>query len=137
MSNDHDPLAKFRREPRPVSKDDQAQESLTEHQALRLAIGALQQIPDHNPDLMFVLQEAYENGKINARLLDIAPDLQIALQSTQLTMSEAIPMMRNGFIEPAIKLLETSSTKAGMVLSQATPVPPQEVNKQPDIEPEM
>ncbi len=70
-----DPLARFRREPRPVSKDDQEHEALTEHQALGLAIRALSQIPDHAPLLQYELREAYETGQKRTRLAELAPQM--------------------------------------------------------------
>lgn len=57
--------------------DDQAQERepLTEHQALGLAISALQQVPSYQPELMGDLQAAYERGKIPNRSAEITPEM--------------------------------------------------------------
>lgn len=46
MGNDYDPLAEFRRERWQKNDMDQGKEALTEHQALKLAIGALNEIPN-------------------------------------------------------------------------------------------
>jgi len=64
----NDPLAKFRREPRPASNDGQAPELLTEHEALGRAISALSQTPNvylggdysDSSEFIAVLKEAYE-----------------------------------------------------------------------------
>ena len=60
------------------------QEPLSEHQALRLAIDALNQVPNYRLmsgehratyDLIPLLEKAYEEGKANEKLIEAAPDL--------------------------------------------------------------
>ncbi len=78
----HDSLTAFRKEPSQgiVPMTDTEWQPLTEHQALALAINALQQVPDLQPELMFDLQEAYERGKTQNRLTEIAPELYDCIQ---------------------------------------------------------
>jgi hypothetical protein len=76
-----DPLAPFRREQQPASPD-QEQRSLTEHQALRLAIDALNEIPNSRVrmrdyattyKLIPDLERTYQEGERRARLMELAP----------------------------------------------------------------
>lgn len=76
-----DPLAPFRREQQPASSD-QEQRSLTEHQALRLAIDALNEIPNSRVrmrdyattyKLIPDLERTYREGERRAKLMELAP----------------------------------------------------------------
>jgi len=78
-----DPLAPFRRELRPDSTDEQTWETLTEHQALGLAIAALNQVPNHtlNGDykdtykLLNVLDDAYGRGGEHEDISEVKPQV--------------------------------------------------------------
>ena len=132
----NDPLAAYRRErsQRNGMGLGQPQEPLTEHQALRLAIDALNQIPNRSLNgehrntyaLIPVLEQAYEGGKTTEKLTDAAPDLLEALQNLWGVCDAnnyEVPMGYRNQIFAAI--------------AKATPEPaPEQKTREIDIEPE-
>ena len=141
----NDPLAAYRRERSQrnnvdfgqgskAGKPGQAPEPLTEHQALRLAIDALNQIPNRSLNgehrntyaLIPVLEQAYEGGKTTEKLTDAAPDLLEALQNLWGVCDAnnyEVPMGYRNQIFAAI--------------AKATPEPAPEQKTREEIEPEM
>ena len=147
-----DPLAAYRRERSQrngmgleqgsnADKPDQAQEPLTEHQALKLAIDALNQVPNYRLmsgehratyDLIPLLARAYERGKATEKLTELAPRMLDALELCEDALSD---LARDDDGTPSIQALFDIRDIKNQLKRKPEPAPEQKT-REVDIEPE-
>jgi hypothetical protein len=98
MNDDpHERLARFRRKPLQISSDNERQQLLSEHEALKLAITALNEVPNskvrmenytNTYKLIPDLEKAYRAGEERTKLEELAPRMYKTLLLCEDVLSE-------------------------------------------------